>query len=279
MPTNDNAFSADNQISNFNTLSDLYINTRTNTPYTLSQGFTDNHSQQSNILVDSASLSLADKLWHFVSRSSVVGQSVKDWFKVHFGTSPSEDMFESSVCFDQKPNLISINSVVSTADTVQNGGSQLGDLAGQGYSTSQDKVSFVVPSFGFVMCLSGIVPQSRVSGGTQPELYKALYFDMPFPDFDGLGYEVLNQSSFVDNTIRGNDVLHSSTKFDQGFGFVPSLTSYKTLNNYRSGCFALPSLLDQYLPYCEDSVIDNQVTPSSLPSPTNLKAFFPWVIS
>ena len=133
-----------------------------------------------------------------------------------------------------------------------------------------------MPSFGFIMCLSGIVPQSRVSGGTQPELYKTLYFDMPFPDFDGLGYEVLNQSSFVDNTIRANDVLHSSTKFDQGFGYVPQLTSYKTLNNYRSGCFALPSLLDQYLPYCEDSVIDNQVTSASLPSPLNLKAFFPW---
>ena len=57
---------------------------------------------------------------------------------------------------------------------------------------------------------------------------------------------------------------------------MPSLTSYKTLNNYRSGCFALPSLVDQYLPYCEDSVIDNGISIDSLPSPTNLKAFFPW---
>ena len=188
--------------------------------------------------------SLVDRLWHFVSRSSVVGQSVKDWFKVHFGASPTEDMFDTSVCFVQKPNRISINQVVSSADTFSNGagGAKLGDLAGQGFSTSQDKVSFDVPTFGFVLCLSGIVPQSRISGGTQPELYKTQYFDMPFPDFDGLGYEVLNQSSFIDNSISGSYPSVPRQMYNKGFGFVPQLTAFKTLNNYRSGCFALPSL-------------------------------------
>lgn len=263
-------------INSFGTYNDQFINGYTNTPQTLVQGKSDG-ADLVNSSVDAVSLSLADRLWHFVSRSSVVGQSVKDWFKVHFGVSPTEDMFEASYCFAQKPNFISINSVVSTADTTPSGGSQLGDLAGQGYSTSQDKVSFNVPSFGFIMCLSGIVPQSRISGGTQPELYKTSYFDMPFPDFDGLGYEVINYSSFVDNSVRGNKLHHSNVAFQQGFGFVPSLTSYKTLNNYRSGCFALPSVVDQYLPYCEDSVLDHTFEDGNgYPSPTNLKAFFPW---
>ncbi len=281
LPTveNYNLYGNDGAISSFGTYSDQAINKWSATPGTLIQTAPDpsGSNGEGSAFVDAASLSLADRLWHFVSRSSVVGQSVKDWFKVHFGTSPSEDMFESSVCFAQKPNLISINSVVSTADTANNGGSQLGDLAGQGFSTTQDKVSFDVPSFGFIMCLSGIVPQSRVSGGTQPELYKTQYFDMPFPDFDGLGYEVLNQSSFVDNSLSGSTPASASQKYDGGFGFVPSLTSFKTLNNFRSGCFALPSLIDQYLPYCEDSVIDFRGSDlAPLPSASNLKSFFPW---
>lgn len=118
------------------------MNGWTNTPQTLIKGQVDGKDRptpDSFSQVDVASLSLADRLWHFVSRSSVVGQSVKDWFKVHFGTSPSEDMFETSVCFAQKPNLISINSVVSTADTVKTGGSQLGDLAGQGFPLLRTK--------------------------------------------------------------------------------------------------------------------------------------------
>lgn len=250
---------------------DSYVNQQNNG---VPSADTDSGSGVTSFSADT--LSLADRLWHFVSRSSVVGQSVKDWFKVHFGVRPNEDMFESSVCFAQKPNLININSVVSTADTGADG-AKLGDLAGQGYSTTQDKVSFDVPSFGFIMCLSGIVPQSRVSGGTQPELYKTQYFDMPFPDFDGLGYEVLNQSSFIDNSLSGTMPSSVKQQYNKGFGYVPQLTSFKTINNFRSGCFALPSVIDQYLPYCEDSVIDFSVGDiQPLPSPSNLKAFFPW---
>ena len=39
----------------------------------------------------------------------------------------------------------------------------------------------------------------------------------------------------------------------------------------------MPSLIDTYLPYCEDSVIDFRVGDvQDLPSPSNLMVFFPW---
>ena len=87
----------------------------------------------------------------FLSRSSVVGQSVKDWFRVHFGVNPSEDMFDTCTLFASKPNMININSVIATADS-SNGttSSRLGDLAGQAFASSQDSVSFDCNSFGFV---------------------------------------------------------------------------------------------------------------------------------
>jgi len=224
------------------------------------------------------SISLADRLWHFMSRSSVVGQSVKDWFKVHFGVSPSEDMFDTCTLFASKPNMININSVIATADG-SNGStsSRLGDLAGQAFASSQDKVSFTCNSFGFVFCISSIIPLSRVSGGTQPELYNTSYFDFPFPDFDGLGYEVVNQSSLGESGYKGDFYVNPNGILDKGFGWLPRLSSYKFLNNFRSGGFALPSVMDSYLSYCEDIILDNRANDlSPTPSPTNLKLNFPW---
>lgn len=223
-------------------------------------------------------LSLVDRLWHFVSRSSVVGQSVKDWFRVHFGVSPQEDMFDTCTLFASKPNMININSVIATADG-SNGStsSRLGDLAGQAFSSSEDKVSFECPSFGFVFCLSAIIPLTRLSGGTQPELYNTSYFDFAFPDFDGLGYEVVNQSSLGESGFKGNYQVIQRSVLDKGFGWLPRLSSYKFLNNFRSGGFALPSVMDSYLSYCEDTVLDNRVNDlSPVPSPINLKLNFPW---
>ena len=57
--------------------------------------------------------------------------------------------------------------------------------------------------------------------------------------------------------------------------WLPRLSSYKFLNNFRSGGFAIPSVMDSYLSYCEDTVLDNRVTDiSPVPSPTNLKLNF-----
>lgn len=230
-----------------------------------------------DVTLTAESLSLVNRLWSFVSRSSVVGQSVKDWFKVHFGIKPSEDMFESSVCFAQKPNFININSVVSNSDTkTADTGARLGDLAGQALSNISDKVSFDVPNFGFVFCISGVIPLSRVSGGTQCELYNTRYYDMPFPDFDGLGYETLNNSSFVD-PIDGNFDNNKIEYVNKGFGYVPRFTSYKMYNNVRSGGFSLPSIKDTYMSYCEDTIVDtHNLDQCAIPTPSNLKFFFPW---
>ena len=220
-------------------------------------------------------LSLVDRLWHFMSRSSVVGSNVKNWFKVHFGVNPSEDMFDTCTLFASKPNIININSVIATADG-SNGttSSRLGDLAGQAFASNQDKVSFTCNNFGFVFCLSSIIPLTRVSGGTQPELYNTSYFDFAFPDFDGLGYEVVNQSSLGESGYKGDFVTKAEdSKLLKGFGWLPRLSSYKFLNNFRSGGFALPSVIDSYLSYCEDTVLNNTDNHGSQPKPlSNLES-------
>ena len=234
-------------------------------------------SQESNTfsLVD---LGLANKLWDFISRSSVVGQSVKDWFKVHFGFAPSEDMYNTSILFAQKPNNINVNVVIASADG-SNGDtkSRLGDLAGSAFGSNNGSVSFDVPTFGYVFCISGLIPLTRVSGGTQPEIYNTTLFDMPFPDFDGLGYETINNSSLsVSGDGRNTGNAHWAIP-KGGFGYLPRYSSYKFCNNFRSGGFAIPSIRDSYLSYCEDTILDNNVNDlSPAPTPTNLKLNYPW---
>lgn len=229
-------------------------------------------------VVTAPDLGLVHSLWNFITRSSVVGQSVKDWFKTHFGFAPGEDMYNTSILFAQKPNDININVVIASADG-SNGDtkSRLGDLAGSAFGSNSGSISFDVPNFGYVFCISGLLPLTRISGGTQPELYNTGLFDMPFPDFDGLGYETINKSS-LSVSGDGRDTGDADWAIPKGgFGYLPRYSSYKFCNNFRSGGFAIPSIRDSYLSYCEDTIIDNNVNDSSpAPTPDNLKLNYPW---
>lgn len=208
-------------------------------------------SQSISITADQ--LRLVDKLWNFVQKSSVVGQSVKDWFKVHLGVSTNEDMFDHSILVDSVINDVSINTVVSTAQTSSgdNSGDNLGALAGQGYASENGVVHFESRTFGYFMCLTSLVPVSGVSCGTQPELYQNTLYEQQLPDFDGLGYEVLNKSSFNESISYGNSPIPVGS-LSGGFGFVPRLSSWKSLHNIRSGNFAVNSIKDSLIPYNVD---------------------------
>lgn len=215
-------------------------------------------------------LRLVDRLWSFVQKSSVVGQSVKDWFAVHLGVKPNEDMFDQSILVDSVVNDVSINTVVSTAQTSDGSkGDNLGALAGQGYASKNGSVHFEAKTFGFFLCLTSLCPISGVSCGTQPELYLNTLYEQQLPDFDGLGYEVLNKSSFEETISQGNSV--SSGDIRGGFGYVPRLSSWKCIHNIRSGNFAVNSVKDSLLPYNVD-VIPTQITTAGI------HWRFPWAL-
>ena len=212
-----------------------------------------NTSVSSDFIGTSADqFALVNKLWSFVTKSSVVGQSVKDWFRVHFGVNPNEDMFNTTHLIESVVNDVSINTVVSTAQTSDGSkGDNLGALAGQGYASRHGRVNYETRTFGFCFCLTSLVPISGVSTGTQPELYLNTYYEQPFAEFDGLGYEILNKSSFIESLP---DLKKRPSSINGGFGFVPRLSSYKSLHNIRSGLFATNSTKDSFIPYCIDVI-------------------------
>lgn len=213
---------------------------------------TDVNSVSGFIGTSADQLALVNKLWSFVTKSSAVGQSVKDWLSVHFGVKPNDDMFDQTHLIESVVNDVSINTVVSTAQTSNGGyGDNLGALAGQGYASKHGRVNYQSKTFGFCMCLTSLVPISGVSTGTQPELYLNTYYEQPFSEFDGLGYEILNKSSFIESLP---DLKKRPSSINGGFGFVPRLSSYKSLHNIRSGLFATNSTKDSFIPYCVDVI-------------------------
>lgn len=248
--SNNNTFSNGNQVENpFDT--NHNADNANNIPV-LSNST--NNSSQSGISADQ--LTLVNRLWTFVQKSSVVGQSVKDWFAVHLGTSTNEDMFDQTLLVDSVVNDVSINAVISTAQTTgfgPDGGDNLGALAGQGYAAKNGNIHFEARTFGYFMCLTSLVPLSGVSCGTQPELYQNTLYEQQLPDFDALGYEVLNKSSFLETFVDGNNRMVVGD-IKGGFGYVPRLSSWKSIHNIRSGNFAINSVKDSFLPYSVDVI-------------------------
>lgn len=215
---------------------------------------TNDTNEYSQVGISADQLTLVNRLWNFVQKSSVVGQSVKDWFKVHLGVGTNEDMFDQTLLVDSVVNDVSINAVISTAQTTglgPDGGDHLGALAGQGYASKNGSIHFEARTFGYFMCLTSLVPISGVATGTQPELYLNTIYEQQLPDFDGLGYEVLNKSSFLETFVDGNDRMVVGD-IKGGFGYVPRLSSWKSIHNIRSGNFAINSVKDSLIPYSVD---------------------------
>ena len=127
----------------------------------------------------------------------------------------------------------------------------------QGYASKHGRVNYETRTFGFCFCLTSLVPISGVSTGTQPELYLNTYYEQPFADFDGLGYEILNNSSFIESFA---DLNKRPITTNGGFGYVPRLSSYKSLHNIRSGLFATNSTKDSFIPYCVDVIPVSTIT-------------------
>ena len=223
-----------------------------------------NQVTDATVGISADQLSLIHRLWNFVQKSSVVGQSVKDWFAVHLGQSTNEDMFDQTILVQSVTNDVSINPVISTAQTSDGDkGDNLGALAGQGFAQKNGNISFEARTFGYFMCLSSIVPVSGCSVGTNPELYCNTIYEQQLPDFDGVGYEVLNKSSFSESIVESNYRKYYDS-IDGGFGYVPRLSSWKTIHSVRSGNFAINSVKDSFLPYCVDVLPVRPITASTV---------------
>lgn len=199
------------------------------------------------------------KLSRFITKDSVIGQKISTWLKAHFGANVDNSIFKDSTNIATTRVNCSINDVFSTSDTLsENGGETLGAYAGKGLGFDNSGFDFTAPSFGYVICLSCIVPDANFFQGYDPTLYATTPDQRPNADLDAFGYEAtplasiqpLNDISLSQRAVRINN---------KSFGFVPRYSSFKTRKDIINGDMSRRGSINGFAPYYLDKILTSQL--------------------
>lgn len=199
------------------------------------------------------------KLSRFITKDSVIGQKVSTWLKAHFNANVDNSIFKDATNIATTRVNCSINDVFSTSDTLsESGGETLGAYAGKGLGFDNSGFDFTAPSFGYVICLSCIVPDANFFQGYDPTLYAVSPDQRPNADLDAFGYEAtplasiapLNDISLSQRAVKLNN---------KSFGFVPRYSSFKTRKDIINGDMSRRGSINGYAPYYLDKILTSQL--------------------
>lgn len=199
------------------------------------------------------------KLSRFITKDSVIGQKISTWLKAHFGANVDNSIFKDSTNIASTRVNCSINDVFSTSDTLsENGGETLGAYAGKGLGFDNSGFDFTAPSFGYVICLSCIVPDANFFQGYDPTLYATTPDQRPNADLDAFGYEATPLASI--QPLNDISLSHHAVNInDKSFGFVPRYTSFKTRKDIINGDMSRRGSINGFAPYYLDKILTSQL--------------------
>lgn len=198
------------------------------------------------------------KLTRFITKDSVIGQKVSTWLKAHFGADVDNSIFKDSTNIATTRVNCSINDVFSTSDTLSSGGETLGAFAGKGLGFDNSAFDFTAPSFGYVICLSCIVPDSNFYQGYDPTLYATTPDQRPNADLDAFGYEATPLASI--EPLNDISLTQRAIKIsDKTFGFVPRYSSFKTRKDIVNGDMSRRGSINSFAPYYLDKILTSQL--------------------
>lgn len=198
------------------------------------------------------------KLTRFITKDSVIGQKVSTWLKAHFGADVDNSIFKDATNIATTRVNCSINDVFSTSDTLSSGGETLGAFAGKGLGFDNSAFDFTAPSFGYVICLSCIVPDSNFYQGYDPTLYATTPEQRPNADLDAFGYEATPLASI--EPLNDISLTQRAIKIsDKTFGFVPRYSSFKTRKDIVNGDMSRRGSINSFAPYYLDKILTSQL--------------------
>lgn len=200
---------------------------------------------------------LANRLLTFAGKNTVVGRQIQDYIRVHYGITGAEHHADDSTVYKLGSSRIQINvsDVMSTADTDT---AKIGDYAGKGIGYGESDITeFTAKEFGCWITLSVIVPESGYCQGYLLENRSKNRFDYFAPEFDSLGYQVLERGELLSNhDVDTKFVVPSNTSnCNVAFGYVPRYSHYKVSKNILNGDLSLKGSRDFMLPYSFDRFI------------------------
>lgn len=204
-------------------------------------------------------MKMAMRLLTFTNKNTVIGRSIRNYLKVHYGITDDGSLDGSTVHrIGQSRTNIQISDVMSTSETY-NEATQTGDFLGAyagkgiGYGDSE-KFDFTAPCFGCWITLSVIVPESGYYQGYLRENRHLTRYDFFQPEFDALGYQILERGEVMDSFCADNAAWNPASMFlrNYGFGFVPRYSEYKVGRNIVNGDLSLAGMAASFAPYTLD---------------------------
>lgn len=195
----------------------------------------------------------------YAKRHQIAGGRMIDTMLADFGVKLDEVQANRSYLIAQHSFNIQFGDVMAMAGTNDN---NLGSYAGKGIGYSGDNNMCNISSgneFGYVICLSTIIPEIGYYQGASRDVYHRTRFDFFTHDFDALGCQAISQAEVVvpmkltqygdgiegtDNTDELNNIpaIYSSNPYEKIFGYVPRYAEYKVVNNKLSGDFRVDSV-------------------------------------
>lgn len=192
-------------------------------------------------------IKLAQTLWKYSNKNTVIGRSVRDYLHVHFGiTDVSDDNSSPLRIIGSSRVNLDIHPLLSMSDTVDGEkGSALGSLAGSGEGSSKSETfDFKADTFGVWLTLTVVVPESGMYQGYLRENRHIQRNDFFNRDFDALGYQVVERGEVSSDYTAKGDYFDPSTaiQYNTGFGLLPRYSEYKTSQNIVNGDLSLRGL-------------------------------------
>lgn len=205
---------------------------------------------------------VCQRLTRYVAKDSVIGRKMSDWVRTKFGADVANSLYKDVFNVSQSVLPIQVDDIFNSADTAVAGsgdGEVLGAYGGKGVAFDKNKVSFTAPYYGFFICLSAIVPDSRYFQGCDTSLYGIDKYTLPTTDWDALGYEVTPLGAvFGDNNLCSDELIKKYGRTSKGFGFMPRFSGYKVKKDIINGDMSRRSTMDDLSPYYLDRIITNQ---------------------
>ena len=198
----------------------------------------------------------------YVAKDSVIGRKMSDWVRTKFGADVANSLYKDVFNVSQSVLPIAVDDIFSVADTAvtdSHDGEVLAAYGGKGVAFDKSKVSFTAPYYGFFICLSAIVPDSRYFQGCDTSLYGIDKYTLPTTDWDALGFEVTPLGAiFGDNNLCSDELIKKYGRTSKGFGYMPRFSGYKVKKDIINGDMSRRATMDDLSPYYLDRIITNQ---------------------
>lgn len=202
----------------------------------------------SQSLLTGVGIELLNRAYRFVNKRSVVGRKISELLKLEGESDIHNNAHEQVHHLGSSRVDINISDVMSLADTSS---ASLGDYAGRGIGfKDSDEFVYDSPTYGFLLCLTAVVPTSGYFQGILKENKDSHRFDFFTEDYDAIGYQSLAMNELVSDfqfaSASTNNPLGTSFGY---LGVVPRYQHLRVGRNICNGDISCPSVQPVMLPY------------------------------